>query len=193
MFTTAAATKLIVRNLRDAGLKGSAVTQLGSGLAGGLGNWLPQLQLRSADAGSAGAGIGSGTLSGMNSRILYRNLLLGLQSVKLGGSSSGDLAKGIAGGVSECFSLLIQYQTTHPVVGSGVGTGSIRAPVGPTALNLFVRGLASAGMVGSEVPRLAAAIEQGLRVSAHSLVFSIAIVGTGSPSATTGIGFGKVQ
>jgi hypothetical protein len=80
-------------------------------------------------------------------------------------------------------------QTVHPSVGVGAALGRI---VGPPAFTPLVQGLSSAGMTGQGASKKASAISMALMMTLGSLVFPIPIVGVGLPSASGGVGAGKI-
>jgi hypothetical protein len=191
VYTTPVATRLLTQSLKANGAQGSEVVKLAKGVALGVQAWLPKLRVQSLDSGTAGAGVGTGPLV-LPSRVLYQNLLVSFKQAGLAGEFSPNICMGLAQGLSGCFDTMT-YQTAHPVVSSGVGVGTVQPPPGKVGVPAILQGLNGAGLTGQTVPQLAGAIEQGLRVSVNSLVFSIPIVGPTTPTAASGAGFGKVS
>lgn len=99
-----------------------------------------------------------------------------------------SLILGLANGLATSF-LQMLISTTHPTVGTGSGVAKF---TGPPAAGPMVAGFSSVGLIGEAAPRLAAAIGVSLDAAITSFVLPVAIVGSASPSPSTGMGTGKV-
>jgi hypothetical protein len=95
---------------------------------------------------------------------------------------------GLANGLTAVF-LQTLIKTQHVGVGTGAGVATFKAP---PAFPSIIAGFASAGMVGQAASRKAQALGIGLDRTFASLFLPVAIVGTASPTAATGRGFGSI-
>ena len=180
-------TAAIAGGLASSGFTGVGIPQLAAGIASGVLLWLPQVQVISADTGTAGAGTTTFPLF-----IPPPLLTAALLSAYPASSHLGIFAPleatalglGLASGFAQ--GLIVM---AHP--GVGVGTG-IAKFVGPPALPSLVAGMASAGLVGIFTPLKAQAISQALLTVFSAYVIPVPIVGPSSPIASTGVGVGKV-
>lgn len=193
MFTPSGATPILIQALRGAKVDGLEMPRLARGIASGVSLWLQGVQVSTTDAGTAGVGAGFGTLALLSFPLLNVNLSVGFGSSGLQGDFAPTLARGIASGLSRSLASQAILNTTHPTVGSGTAIVRLYAPSIPLGVQAISQGMLGAGLTGDTIPKLASALEIGLRVSVHSLVLPLVIVGPVSPVASTGIGFGSVR
>lgn len=184
----ATAVPLLVTNLVASAMLGTGVPKYASGVASGLGIWVPQISVETTDAGSAGTGTNIPLPVTLPTPLLIANLTAGMASMGLMGVMAPLFILGLANGLTAVF-LTTLVKTQHVGVGTGAGVAKF---VAPPALPSILAGFASAGMTGPASARKAQALAIGLDRTFASLVLPVAIVGTASPSGATGKGFGKI-
>lgn len=174
--------------LATSGMIGPGMPKFASGVVGGIVRWVPTIQVQSQDVGSGGSGTNVPLPVTVPQPLLLANLTAGMISMGLFGPLAPLLLLGLANGLTAIFAQGL-IKTNHVGVGSGTGVASFRAP---PAFATMQAGFASAGMVGQAAARKAQAVAIGLDRTFGALFLPLAIVGSASPSAATGRGFGKI-
>jgi hypothetical protein len=157
------------------------------GVSIGTSKWLLSLTVTTIDSGSLGVGSGQLPLI-VPQPLLLANIAAAFAATGNVGIMMPLKALGLATGLSTAFLQAI-IKTTHPGIGSGVGVARF-SPV--PAAPMIIAGLAEVGMVGQGVTTIATAIGMGLNQTFATLMIPIPIVGSASPAAGAGTGFGKV-
>lgn len=186
--TTPGITSALYPNLISVGLLGYDTPKLARGIANGVAQWISLVKVNTTDAGSAGTGSNIPLPLTVANPILLANLISGMASQGLSGVFVPPYLLGLTNGLCTAF-LQMFIKTTHTGVGTGAGVAKFTAPPARTSM---VNGFASAGLKGDSAVRKASAIAQGLDLTFASLVLPVAIVGTASPSAATGVGTGSI-
>lgn len=174
-------------NLLSVGMLGTDTPKIAAGLGLGVSNWLAQIMVQTVDTGSLGSGSG-GPMPLIVPPSLNANLLTGFASAAMSGILSPLLATGIANGLLQAFPQAL-VKTTHVGVGTGTGIGKF---IAPPATPVIAAGLASATVIGPFAAQLATGVGIGLDLTFASLVVAVPIVGSASPTAGSGTGFGKI-
>lgn len=185
---TPAAIATLSTNLIATGMIGTGMPKYASGVVGGIVRWVPTIQVQSQDVGSGGSGTNVPLPVLVPQPLLLANLTAGMISMGLFGPLAPLLILGLANGLSLIFAQGL-IKTNHIGVGTGAGVAKFRAP---PAFPAMQAGFASAGMVGQAAGKKAQAIAIGLDRTFGALFLPVAIVGSASPSAATGRGFGKI-
>ena len=149
-------------------------------------------QVTTIDVGSAGSGVGSSTVLGINAGVLAPLMIANFSSAGIVGAYSAALALAISTAFATWF-LTNQTQTIHTGVGVGTGTGKV-VGLDPTSMgSLITSFMAAEGVAGTFSSPLSQqiALANVTHVLAVGTVFT-PIVGSPSPSPSTGTGFGKV-
>lgn len=180
-------TGLVAGALSSAGMVGPSITQLASAVGIGVGQWLGALTVVTADAGTAGFGVGQLPCT-IPPSLLLAALSSNLPSAGIAGPSSAQLASGLANGLAASFAKGI-ITTVHPIVGVGIGIASFP---GPSAIPFMLSGFGWANLVGSSAAQLATAIGSSLDQAFAGFTTPIPIVGSPTPFAATGVGGGKI-
>jgi hypothetical protein len=175
-------------NFASVGILGVDVPKLCAGIANGLVQWVPTVQVVTVDAGVAGVGSNVPTPVVAPQPLLLANLMTGMAGQGLVGIFVPLFVQGLSTGLMTAF-LQMLVKTNHPVVGIGTGVGKYVAPPSGPAM---IAGLTSAGVIGISAFRLGLAIGVGLDVTFASLVVPVVIVGSGSPVSTGGAGLGNI-
>lgn len=178
----------LAANLAATSMIGTGVPKYCAGVVTGLTIWVPQINVSTNDVGSTGTGTNIPLPVTLATPVLLANLLTGMTSQGLIGVMMPPFISGLANGLTAVF-LQALVSTQHVGVGSGSGVARFTAP---PAFPSIAAGFASAGMVGPVATRKAQALGIGLDRTFASLLLPVAIVGSASPSATTGVGFGKI-
>lgn len=178
----------LVANLAATAMIGVGVPKYATGVINGLTLWVPQIVVNTVDVGSAGAGTNVPLPTLVATPILLANLSIGMASQGLIGPLSPPFLLGLANGLTAVF-LQTLVVTQHAGVGTGAGVARFTAP---PAFPSIIAGFAMAGIAGVATARKAQALAQGLDQTFASLFLPVAIVGSASPIATSGVGFGKI-
>lgn len=178
----------LTSNLMAAGLLGTDVSKMATGVANGLQTWVPTIQVVTVDAGTLGAGSGTPLPLVVPQPVLFGNLQSMIAAAGFVGQSVPQLATGLSNGLSQAF-LAMLVTTQHPGIGTGTGVATF---VAPPAAGPMVGGFASASLIGEAAPRLAAAIGNALDMTFASLIVNVVIVGSASPTGGSGAGTGKI-
>lgn len=185
--TPASLTAVLTVNLLAAGNLGSKTPQLASGIAAGVMIWNSTLKVQTVDAGSLG--VGKGFLPCIIPQpLLLAGLLGGLASTGNVGVRLPLLALGVANGLALGFPTGI-ITTTHPTVGTGTGVAKF---LGASAVAGMIAGFSSVGMVGPGPSKIATGIGIGIDTAFAAFIVPVPIVGSASPSASGGTGFGAI-
>jgi hypothetical protein len=179
----------LATNLVATSMLGVGVPKYASGVITGLTIWVPQIAVKTQDVGSGGSGTNVPLPVTLPTPLLLANLTTGMISQGLMGVMAPLFLLGLAKGLTAGF-LQTLVKTQHVGVGSGTGVASFRAP---PAFPSIMSGFASVGMVGPAAAKKAQALGIGLDQTFASLFLPVVIVGSASPTATTGVGFGKIQ
>lgn len=179
---------VLIPNLVATSLIGVGVPTYANGVAQGLVNWIPQVSVQTQDVGTGGSGKNVPLPLLVPQPLLVANITSGMAAQDLLGVFSPLLILGLSNGLSLAF-LQMLVNTTHVGVGTGTGVASFRAP---PATPSMIQGFKSAGMKGPATERKAAALGQAFDQTFASLLLPVAIVGSVTPSAATGRGFGKI-
>jgi hypothetical protein len=178
----------LAANLAATTMLGPGVPKYATGVINGLANWVPTISVQTTDVGSAGSGVNVPLPLTLPTPILLANLTAGMFAQGILGILAPLFLLGLANGLTAVF-LQTLVKTQHVGVGTGAGVASFRAP---PAFPFLVAGFASAGITGVATARKARALGQGLDQTFASLFLPVVIVGSASPSAATGKGFGKI-
>jgi len=185
--TPAGLTAALTTNLFAAGNIGMKTPQLAAGIAAGVMIWNSTLKVTTVDAGSLG--VGKGFLPCVIPQpLLLVGLLGGLASTGNVGVRLPLLALGVANGLALGFPQGI-IMTTHPTVGTGMGVAKF---LGTSAVAGMISGFASVGMVGPGPSKMATGIGIGIDTAFAAFTCPVPIVGSASPSASGGTGFGAI-
>ena len=174
--------------LAGTGMLGVSVPQLALGVGIGVTLWTKALTVVTVDAGTLGAGVGTLPCV-IPPPLLIGGMLTGLPAAAIAGVASPLLATGLGTGLATAFATQGLITTVHPTV--GVGTGVCTFP-GPSAVPFMIAGLASAGLVGTNVAQLGAGIGMGLDIGFAAFTVPIPIVGAPAPASAAGAGTGKI-
>jgi len=185
---TPAAITTLAANLAATAIVGVAVPTYCAGVIGGLIRWVPLIQVQTQDVGSAGSGTNIPQPVTLVTPLLLTNLTTGMISMGLFGPMAPIFLTGLANGLTSVF-LQTLIKTQHVGVGTGSGVASFLAP---PAFASMIQGFSAAGMVGQAAARKAQALGMALDTTFASLFLPVAIVGTASPAAASGRGFGNI-
>lgn len=185
--TVAGATPILTANLVASGMLGTGVPKLSLGIATGLQLWTPTITVTTIDAGTLGVGVG--TLPCIVAQpVLYGFLLESFASMGLMGPMCPLFCLGLSTGITLSYVQGI-VTTTHPTVGVGTATAKfVPSPAPP----MMIQGFAAVGSTGDGPTRTATAIGLALMKTFSSLVLPMPIVGSPSPSGSSGVGTGKI-
>ncbi len=182
-------TPIFFTSLIGSGLIGPGTLQLAEGLASGLSNYCTSgVKVQSIDTGTLGVGSGVG----VGVIMPLPTILVAMQGTFIAHGLIGPFAPLKAQGISQAIVqslLLAQISTTSPSVGVGAGVATF-IPNPAFSLSSFKDGLEGAGMKGSKVPDLAAAVSEAIDIAFPMSIGIIAIAGSPSivPSAGSGSG-----
>lgn len=181
-------TGVIAPNLLAVGMVGTDSPRIALGVANGLQQWIPLVQVTTTDTGSLGVGTNVPLPLPIPQPVLFAALMGTVPAAGIVGVMMPLFVTGLSNGMSLAF-LQMLVTTTHPVIGSGTGVAKFLAPscAGP-----MIAGFTAAGLVGEAMPRLAGAIGLALDSVFASLAIPIVIVGTASPTGGAGTGTGKI-
>lgn len=185
--TSAGLSGSIIAGLTSAGMLGERVPQLASGIATGLVNWVRTLVVTTADTGTAGSGTGFIPWVFL-APVFIPNLLTAYSSNQLLGLFAPSEATGLGNGICTGF-LQGALVTQHPQIGTGTGLCKI---IWTPAFPFLMAGFSSAGIVGPSAWRKANAISQALDASLAVFILPTPIVGSATPTASSGVGFGII-
>lgn len=175
-------------SLIGVGLIGIGTPKIIKGVAIGLALWASSRSLSTVDVGTVGVGKGFFPLVPPVSSLLP-TLQINAVSEKMLGIFTPTFLSGLASGLS--FSLATGIlSTSHPSVGVGTAIATIAGPPGRLS---FLQGFESAGVTGETGKKLAKVIGNSLdTIYATPLITPIPIVGSPSPTGSSGIGVGKI-
>lgn len=182
------AVPLLAANLVSTGMLGIGVPKYATGVINGLTLWVQQIIVNTNDVGSGGAGTNVPLPTLVPTPILYANLVAGMVSQGLIGPLMPPFILGLANGLTAVF-LQTLIVTQHVGVGTGAGVARFTAP---PAFPSIITGFAMAGINGVATVKKAQALAQGLGQTFASLFLPVVIVGSASPTVTSGVGFGKI-
>lgn len=185
--TPAGVAGLVAPSLAAAGMVGTDAPRIAAGIGVGVSTWVASISVVTADVGTAGVGSG-GPIPVVIPGTLLGNMQTGFGSAGLAGMFSPGFSAGLASGLTQAF-LQGLVKTAHAGVGSGSGVAKF---VAPPATGPIAAGLTSAGIAGIFQAQLSAAVGLALDLTFATLVLPIPIVGTASPTAASGTGFGKI-
>lgn len=186
--TTPQAIATLVPNLVSCLMLGVGVPRLARGLGIGLSTWTPTIVVNTTDVGTAGVGKGVPVPIAIVQPVLYANLLAGMRGQNLVGVLAPAFIMGLSNGIVALYAQGLT-NTAHPGVGSGAGVATFRPP---SPFPYIQAGFAAVGMNGDVATRFARAVSHGLEATFRSLVLPQPIVGSASPVATSGRGFGSI-
>lgn len=178
----------LAANLVSTGMLGVGVPKYATGVINGLTLWVPQITVNTNDVGSGGVGTNVPLPLLVPTPVLLANLTSGMISQGLFGPLAPPFLLGLANGLTAVF-LQTLVVTQHAGVGTGAGVARF---IAPPAFPSLIAGFAMAGITGVATSRKAQALAQGLNVTFASLFLPVAIVGSATPSVTSGVGFGKI-
>ncbi len=180
---------IIAAGLLSAGQSGFQMPKFTLGIASGVCKYFSlAAKVVTVDTGTLGAGTGANPFF-LSAPALIQTMLAGYASAGILGMFGPGNATGVANGISQGLISLALLQTNHPSVGVGTGVARI---VGSSAVPTMVAGFADAGMVNTGSVQQATGIGIGLDTFFQSFTMPIAIVGSTSPSGSSGSGFGFV-
>jgi hypothetical protein len=186
--TTPQAMATLIPNLVSCAMLGVGVPKLARGLGIGLSTWTPTISISTTDAGSAGVGKGVPVPIIIVQPVLYANLLLGMRDQKLLGVLAPAFIMGLTNGLVALYAQGFT-NTAHVGVGTGAGVATFRPP---PAFSHIRAGFAAVGMSSDTNAKFARALSQGLEKTFRALVLPQPIVGSASPVAAAGRGFGTI-
>lgn len=174
-------------SLIGVGMIGIGTPKIIKGVASGLALWASSRSVSTVDAGTVGVGKGFFPLVPPIS--LLPNLQINTVSEKMLGIFTPTFLSGLASGLS--LSLATGFlSTSHPSVGVGVAIATISGPPGRLS---FLQGFEGAGVTGETGKKLAKVIGNSLdTIYATPLITPIPIVGSPSPTSSSGFGVGKL-
>jgi hypothetical protein len=178
---------VIATNLVATGMLGLGVPKYAQGVANGVAMWLPTIAVATTDAGSLGTGVGVLPFA-LPQPLLLTSLTESFQSLGMFGVMAPLKILGLANGLAATLPSAV-VQTTHPSVGTGTGLASFTSP---PPMPMIQAGFAQAGLVGGTIPRVALAIGLGLQKAMIAFRVPVPIVGSASPSGSSGVGSGKI-
>lgn len=184
---TVTATPVFLASLYGAGLSGPYIPALAQGLASALSTYIPTLIVQTANVGTAGSGVGTGTAF-LSTAVLNPSMVASFSGSGLVGVFSPSLALAVASGISNCMSLAVA-NVISTGVGSGTGIGNV---IPNSGIPHFISGLRGVAMIGTYVDVLATAIANGFDSSLPSTVVNVVIAGPSSPVPASGVGFGSL-
>lgn len=165
---------------------GPSRSQLAAGLATGLHQYVQTaVTATSIDAGSLGAGVGTGAGIVLAVPALVTAMVASFNGQGIIGPMSAPNAIAVANSMSMALSIAV-LAGFHPGVGAGAGKLQL-VPKG-TGAPIFIAAFKSAGMEGPSSEKLAAAVAFGLDATLPLATGVIAIAGPPSPSPGGGIG-----
>jgi hypothetical protein len=167
---------------------GVGVPKLARGIGLGLSTWTPTISISTTDVGTAGVGKGVPVPIVIVQPVLYANLLVGMRNQKLLGVLAPAFIMGLTNGLIALYAQGFT-NTVHAGVGTGAGVATFRPP---PAFPQIQAGFASVGMTNDTNTKFARALSHGLETTFRGLVLPQPIVGSASPVATTGRGFGSI-
>lgn len=189
----ASATSTLDSRLKGEGIDGSMATPLASGIANGLVQHIPSLQVQTTAFGLLGGGTGTGsaTLSAAPGVPILQGAL---ESSGIEGALASNLARACASGLST----IVQSGTVNTIVtgvASGSGNGGF-SDTRPSSLVTTLRTtLRAAGMEGHMAPELASGLGNGM--ARHLRQTAVTTLVTGSPvfppSPSSGFGSGSLS
>lgn len=182
---------MIRSSLAAANIRGTGSTQLALALTLALCKYgTSAMNVMTIDAGTVGVGKGTGFGVWIPQPLLMTSLTSNLPARGIAGVSMPQLALGIASGYSSALSMAM-ISTVHPSV--GVGTGKLQIlPNTVAAIGLFTDAFLASGLLGSAAPQLAAAVATALDNVLPSAIGMVAITGSPSSSASSGVGKGSL-
>ncbi len=169
-----------------AGFLGPDNIKLANAVGLGASSWIRAVTVSTADVGSLGVGAGLNPLVPPPS--ITSGLLASFSAAGLGGIQAPRLALALGSGLTLGF-LQGVLVTQHPNVGVGTGLVSYK---GASSIPFLIAAFPASGLLGLGGPKLAAAIGVALDQAFFAFTQPIAIVGSVSPSASSGVGTGQV-
>ncbi len=173
--------------LPSMGMAGSAAPRFALGIATGIVTWVPTISVQTLDTGTAGLGTGVIPLV-IPQPALLAAILEAFASQAILGVLGPAFAAGLSLGLFATFSQGT-ITTTHPSVGTGAGVARLTAS--PPLVQLQ-QGLAGQVVLGVGGQRIAAALSTALSTVFNAFTVPVAIIGSASPTASTGVGVGTI-
>lgn len=168
---------------------GIQTPQLAFGIGTGVSLWTSGvLVVTTVDVGTLGAGVGSFPCL-IPAPLLTTSLLTTFAANGILGVHAAALANAIGSGLAVAFATQGLVVTAHPTVGVGTATALF---LGPSSVPSMLTGLASVGMVGTSTVQLATAVGLGIDMAFAAFPLQMPIVGPPAPSASSGVGLGKI-
>lgn len=186
-FLPSIAAPILLTNLISVGDVGQGAGTLAMGIAVGVSEWLPTVQVTTADTGTIGAGIGEIPLL-VPTPLLLPNMTVGFAAQEIIGVMAPPTILGITNGLVLAFASAL-VSTTHPSVGTGSAVVKFSSPPSAQAM---IAGFASQGMNTPVAAKLATAISQALDTTFAALILVSPIVGPAGPTASVGVGSGNI-
>lgn len=185
--TSAGITAAIVAGLAGVSFTGQDVPRLAQGLGNGLLAWMGALTVVTTDTGSGG--VGTGFLPWViSSQLITTNLLTSYPGNGHSGSLAPLEATGLGIGFSTGFAQAA-IVSQHPTVGTGAAIARV---IPNPSFTYLIQGLSGVGITGVGASQKASAISQALLTVLAVSTWSVPIVGSASPSATSGVGVGRI-
>lgn len=180
---------LIAAQLVSVGDIGISSAQLALAVATGLELYASSgLTVASVDAGTLGAGVGTGVGIILPPPVLIGTLTAAFASHGILGLMAAPTAIGLGTGISLALQTAL-ISTVSAGVGVGAGVATLVPNPGASAA-AFLAGFAAAGLIGIMSPLMAAAIAMGFDLAAPSGIGPVVIAGPPSivPGAGAGVG-----
>jgi len=184
---------LIQTSLLAVGCKGSESEKLARASANAYVKFMTTIvKVISVDSGLLSVGKGTGKILGPLPA-LYLATCTALAPAKGIKGIFGPLTAGAVGLGCGLHTLAAgTTETNHPVVGPGVGIGTLTGATPGAFFPILISEFASAGLAGPLVPNFCQAISQGIAPNVVAAIVPIVIIGPGSISPGAGPGLGSV-
>lgn len=177
----------ILGGLTGSGMLGVATPKLATGLAVGLMQWIPTVQVLTVDTGTAGVGVGVAILV-MPPPLWQSALQTGFAMAGILGPMAPAMVTGLANGLSVGFGQGL-VSTRHPSVGAGAGVAKFIPPPSLPSLQAGLSGQTVGGVGGSKI---ALAVSFALTTVFSAFTIPVAIAGPPSTSPSAGVGSGSI-
>lgn len=149
------------------------------------------LQVVSVDAGTLGAGVGTGVGVTIPPPVLIAALTASFAANGILGIMSPPMINGLALGFATALQQGV-VSTVSAGVGLGAGVSTLLPNPGASAA-AWIAGFAAAGLVGPNIPQMANAIAQGFDTAAPSAVGAVVIAGPPNIVPGAGVGTGLIS
>lgn len=188
-------TTLMVGSFNSLGMIGTAVPSTANAISTGLVPYiLASAVVNTVDTGTAGAGVGTGTVTGIFPAGLSAALVGSFSSNGMLGTATPQFTQALGNSIVP-FLLTAQVSTINTGVATGTGSGKVTGFEPNSMAGFLIASFAANGLTGTSLPQLANAIAQGVCLYLNASLFaSVVIVGAPvvPPVPGVGTGFGKL-